>query len=231
MRLTYIVLKKEMKNFQVRKSMVKWYFTLIFMNILFLFLPRTESVPITLNRPFLSMILMMFSCFLVPNNLSIDTIGGEKYHRTAETLFTTPLNIREIFAGKTIFILILGVLSLVLTTVLNNVLLMIIYRTSYLDCGLSAIGIISAYCIAILSIALIAFIGSGTSLVSNNLKINGYLVAVVNFILVYTIYKVLLENSIGKIIFLILLLFLLCLAFFWIITMSIEKKHVMKYIK
>lgn len=215
----------------VRKSMVKWYITLILINIFFLFLPQTQRVPLTLNRPLLSMTAMLFTGFLVPNNLSIDAIGGEKYHKTVETLFSTPLEVKSIFSGKTFFILLLGMLYLILTTLQNNILLKLIYKKTYMDAGLTGLEISGFYILAVLSIVLIALIGSATSLVSNNLKISGYLISVVNIVLVATIYKVIQLKNTNQILIFIVLLFLLCFTVFTLVTRFLTKQHVMKYIK
>lgn len=230
MRDIWIVIKKEFKNFSVRKAMVKWYITINLMNIFFVFMPELEIIPITKNRLVFAFIMMFFSAFLVPNTLSLDTIGGEKYHRTLETIISTPISVRTLLYGKTIFILILGALSMFIITIIDNMILLLIFNQSFLNLEFQPKEIIIIYVIALNIIFIIALMGSILSLMFENLKLTGYILSIVNFAILYFVfhnfedltYKILLNKEI--------VLLSLSVFLFFFITYKISKSLIMNYL-
>lgn len=230
MRDIWIVIKKEFKNFSVRKAMVKWYITINLMNIFFVFMPELEMIPITKNRLVFAFIMMFFSAFLVPNTLSLDTIGGEKYHRTLETIISTPISVRALLYGKTIFILILGALSMFIITIIDNMILLLIFNQSFLNLEFQPKEIIIIYVIALNIIFIIALMGSILSLMFENLKLTGYILSIVNFAILYFVfhnfedltYKILLNKEI--------VLLSLSVFLFFFITYKISKSLIMNYL-
>lgn len=230
MRDIWIIIKKEFKNFSVRKAMVKWYITINLMNIFFVFMPELEMIPITKNRLVFAFIMMFFSAFLVPNTLSLDTIGGEKYHRTLETIISTPISVRALLYGKTIFILILGALSMFIITIIDNMILLLIFNQSFLNLEFQPKEIIIIYVIALNIIFIIALMGSILSLMFENLKLTGYILSIVNFAILYFVfhnfedltYKILLNKEI--------VLLSLSVFLFFFITYKISKSLIMNYL-
>lgn len=225
-----IIYIKEIKNFLVRKVMLKWYLMLFAINILIVFLGSIDSIPITQNRALLSLIMTMFIALLVPNNLSIDVIGGEKYHKTLETIISSPVKVRAILIGKILFIFTLSLILIVVSTISNNLLLKVFYSITFLDSGFNMKELALIYGMVFSSIIIIALIGSWMSLVYSNLKLNGYIVSGISIAIAYIIffdfanktYNILFKNTIGFIITstILMLLFLT----------NISKKRVMEHI-
>lgn len=182
-----IQLKKELHNFLARKAMVQWYLRIILMNGLIILLPKYKIIPVTYNKPLLCIGFMMFSVFLIPNNLSLDLVGGEKYHRTMETLLSTPADIRKIFIAKTLFIESLGLVSLLGISIIDNLLLKLFLNRTFLDAGFSLRWLVSMYMIIAASIIVLGMLGSFVAFLVSDLKIGGYIIAAADFILVYLI--------------------------------------------
>lgn len=180
-----LVLKKETKNFLKRKAMLRWYFWLIIMNSFMLLLPKYEFIPISKNKPLMCIAFMLFTVLLVPNNLTLDLVGGEKYHKTLETLISTPISIRNTFLGKVLFIQILGIGALILITVIDNGLLYIFFSKSFLDAGVSIRWLISMYILVLACIILLSIIGSYVAFNITNLKTGGYIVSLIDILFVY----------------------------------------------
>jgi ABC-type transport system involved in multi-copper enzyme maturation permease subunit len=211
--------------------MSKWYFVLIALNACIPFMPQIERFSITTNRPLMSLITMIFISFLVPNNLSIDTIGGEKHFKTAETLFSTPLTAKAIFMGKSCFILMLGCNAILWSTILNNGILKLAYNKTYFNAGISKDGVIIIYFTAVLAILIIAFVGFALSLVSNELKVNGYVITVLNIVITIAVYQTAVSKNMISMYVLLLSLAILSISLFAAVTLFVKKQHVMKYIK
>lgn len=230
MREIKIVYMKEIKNFLARKVMVKWYCILFIISILVVFVGQIDGIAISQNRALLSLIVAIFIALLVPNNLSIDLVGGEKYHKTLETIISTPLSTKSILLGKSLFICSLSLILILGSAIINNFLLNLFYSINFLDSGFSRVELILIYIMTFSSVIIIALVGSWISLVSSNLKLNGYIVSGLSIFIVYIIfndllektYRVLLKNTLGFIITSIVLSFLF--------IKNISKKKIMKYL-
>ncbi|MDK2968160.1 MULTISPECIES: hypothetical protein [Lacrimispora] len=187
MKEIYVVIKKEWSNFLVRRAMIRWYLWIIIINSFIIILPRYKMIPVTNNKALLCLGFMAFSVFLIPNNLSLDLVGGEKYHRTMETFISTSVDIRKALFAKTLFIEILGLVSLVAITILDNVLLKLIFHITFLDAGFSLRWIIAMYFVIGAGILTLALLGSYVAFHVSDLKTGGYIIAIADAILVYLI--------------------------------------------
>lgn len=180
-----LILKKEIKSFTARKAMMRWYLWIICINIFMLLIPKYDFLPITQNKALLCIVFMMFSVLLVPNNLSLDLIGGEKYHKTLETLISTSINVRKAFWGKVLFIQILGFFSMGFITIIDNILLKIFFDITFWDAGKSMNWVISMYVLLNTCVLLLGIIGSFIAFNISNLKTGGYFITLLDIIFIY----------------------------------------------
>ncbi len=231
MREVYLIYKKEMKYFMVRKAMVKWYIMICAMNILFTIVPGWDMIPFTRNKPLFSYTMMLFSVFLVPNTLSLDVIGGEKYHKTLETIIASPINIKKLLFGKSLFILTLACVSIIIITVIDNVLLGILYNSSFRDMGLETYELLFMYLITIIAILIIALLGSVFSLIIENLKLSGYLLTCVDVLILFLVFKDFKNMNYDLLWSDFLFLSFILLVVLGVINLTISKQNVVKCLK
>ena len=150
-----------------------------------LLLPKYDFIEISKNKALMCIAFMMFTVLLVPNNLTLDLVGGEKYHKTLETLISSPIDIRSAFLGKILFIQLLSFVALVSITVIDNCLLIAFFQSSFISAGVSMKWIISMYIFIMAGILLLALIGSYVAFNITNLKTGGYIVSLLDIFLVY----------------------------------------------
>lgn len=227
----YLVIKKEIKNFLIREAMVKWYIMICCINILFTIVPGWDFIPFTRNRPLFAFTMMLFSVFLVPNTLSLDTIGGEKYHKTLESIISTPISIKSLLYGKALFILLLGIISLMVITALDNIILELIYDTNFLSMGMNIHELLLMYVIVLIAILIIGLLGAILTLVIKNLKLCGYLLTFINLGIIVMVFKDFKDMKYYMLLRDFLILFIILLIMFTVVTLKISKQQVMKYLK
>jgi ABC-type Na+ efflux pump permease subunit len=225
------IIRKEIKNFWVRIAMKKWYLMMIGMNLLFVYMPYIQGIEITKNRAMFSLLMMTFTVFLVPNTLSLDLIGGEKYHKTLETIISTPISVKSLLLGKSIFILLLAAISLAGITVLDNIALTASYHTNFLDAGFDMYQLVLLYITILSAVVFITLFGSMMSLAFRNLKLNGYIVSVVNVIVMYFMFSGFQDKSSRDLLINTCAFLLVSFAVVLFVFVFLTKSFVMKYIK
>ncbi|PXV91645.1 hypothetical protein C8E03_103203 [Lachnotalea glycerini] len=226
MRIFFVILKKEFKNFQVRKAMKKWYCMMIAILLILPFVKYDIAILNTHEKSclYISMLLTL----LIPNTLSLDVIGGEKYHRTLITLISAPIKIRTIILGKVSFITILSALYAFIAFIITNLELRLFYKTSMHSIGLEWSELLNLYLMLICFVIIIAFLGSILSLTIRNLKLSGYFVSVVGIGIVLLIYKAANMSKLYMNYFLLTAELVVVILFF--ISSFVTKQRVMKII-
>lgn len=229
MRYAFLILFKEIKYFFRRKAMVKWYISICLMNVIFVFLPK--FLPIKMDATGWSLLMMTFSVLLVPNTLTLDVIGGEKYHKTLETIISTPISIRGMLYGKTIFILGLGSIALAIISGINFFFLKMVYNISLIDRGIGVSKLFLLYATIINAILIIAVVGEVLSLIVSNLKGCGYILTIVNLILLKFVFNSISNIDFEKMKTKLVLLLLINVILLTVVTARVSKKCVMKCVR
>ncbi|GHU78264.1 hypothetical protein FACS1894188_13300 [Clostridia bacterium] len=162
-----IVAKKEFTLFFRRKDYVRWYITLICVTLL---APFAGGINESSER---MMYFILFLVYMTPNNLSIDTIGGEKTRKTLETFLCTHMEVYKVLLGKFLFVQALGTFALAVSLSLNSVLLQALGRVR-------ADSLPYVFLLGFLGVAAIALVSSVLAYMLNNLKTCGYIITLLN---------------------------------------------------
>ena len=234
MRQIGIVLKKEFKDFLSRRSRVLRFAVLLLFNILVIMVPSVMSVylgpTISSNRSMVALYFMLFTTFAILGFLSVDVIGLEKSKKTFETLLSTPIKVMNLFLGKCLFMTFFGVCVLAFTALMDSLLLMA-YGTSFMELGYNIVEIFNIFAIAILCIFLFIIISTVLSMVSNNSRVNRYILLALTILMLIGLYAVLSRNS-GNLLFIILGILIIVIVFFLIIIVNkLSKKSLMKFFR
>ena len=229
MKYAFLILYKEIKYFFLRKAMIKWYISIILMNVIFVILPK--FMPIEINEIGWSFIMMTFSVLLVPNTLTLDLIGGEKYHKTLETIISTPISVRGMLYGKTIFILGLGSAALAIISCIDFFSLKAIYKISIFDSGISSSDLLLFYAVIINAILVIAIVGEVLALIISNLKGCGYILTIVNLLILKYVFNSISDIKFDSMKAKCVLLIIINAILLTVVTAKISKKRVMKCVR
>ena len=229
MKYVFLILCKEIKYFFLRKAMVKWYVSICLMNVIFVLLPK--FMPIEMNEIGWSLVMMTFSVLLIPNTLTLDLIGGEKYHKTLETIISTPISVRGMLYGKTIFILGLGSAALAIISCIDFFFLKAVYKITVFDSGISRSDLLLLYAAIVNAVLLIAIVGEVLALIISNLKGCGYILTIVNLAILKYVFNSISDIKFDSMKTKCVLLIIMNTILLTVVTAKISKKRVMKCVR
>ncbi|MBM7615512.1 ABC transporter permease subunit [Alkaliphilus hydrothermalis] len=119
-----IILIKELKELIKNKAFISYYVYLIIgIGIIVpIFSPfDTEGTVSTMM-----LTLLLTPALIIPSTLVADLFAGEKERKTLETLLGTPIDIKEMYLGKVLFVVLISITVLMVTYILNIITLNIV---------------------------------------------------------------------------------------------------------
>ncbi len=230
MKTINLIFVKEVKNFLKRKHMIKWFVILVSMTLLLQFTLIPDFVEKYVDKHTFVILGIVFLSNLMPINMALDLVTGEKFHKTLETLITLPLSVGDIFLGKILFGVCVSISGFILMLLINNITIDLVTGSSFIEYFGSETVLITFITVVLLHF-LIELIASVLSLIYVNYKIIGYIVTLIEILFVVIYAKIMIDDILWVQLFYIAFLASAVFTLIYSLYKKIDKHLILKYIK
>ncbi len=233
-----LVFEKEIKSYLKRKDILIWFIMINIFGVLIYGMTEADYIvaifkkfdrPLEMALPVQIIVGLLFMSSIIPINITIEGIAGEREKKTLETLVTLPINLHNILIGKALNSMVLVLFSIVFMFSATTLYMINKGNGTLIDYfEIKYLGLV--FFSAILNVIIINLVGTIVSILVKNLRVIGYIVllncvmfgAVLLFTLMFEVYQYLIYFTVFQAI--------VILVMINIIRNNVNKSYILKYI-